>query len=232
MHNLFNHIPTLSEIFELLNWPQLHAVLGTIAAAVSILFAVIERLKRISIAKKLDATEQTVADLLSDAVQSEAKIRLAMKIIQSADALKERLIAKLCKQLVDKLPGHKIKREGNQWRKHFSINISYSEQCPYLFCLRFEYIQFNGLAVGVSFKTENYQARGNEYKAFVDSFGDPSDNCPDKYWLWRRYVDPKDELLSVERNWGSSEQPWVEIVKGELAAKIAKAFERTHEVLG
>ena len=88
MHDLFNHIPTLSEIFELLNWPQLHAVLGTIAAAISILFAVSERLKGRKLKEELDVTKKTLADLLDETVESPDKLALAMKIINSADALR------------------------------------------------------------------------------------------------------------------------------------------------
>ena len=169
--------------------------------------------------------------LLNEIAASADKVAGAMQVIFLADDIRKRLLADLRQQLLTRLPNHNIELTDAPWSRYSGFSISYSEQSPYRFSIEFDNTQFNGLRIGVSRKIKNDQARGNEYEAFVDSFGAASEKCPNEWWLWCRWASPADSLLPVPMNWQTSAEPWIDIVNGSLAERIEKAFRHTHDVL-
>ncbi len=169
--------------------------------------------------------------LLDEIVASPDKLAGAMQVVFLADDIRKRLLANLRQQLLTSLPDHDVELTDNPWARYSGLSITYSEQSPYRFSLEFDNSQFNGLGIGISRKIKNDQVRGNEYEEVVDSFGAPSEKCPNDWWLWWRWASPTDSLLPVPKNWQTAAEPWVDIVNKSLAARIEKAFRRTQEVL-
>jgi hypothetical protein len=142
--------------------------------------------------------DRTMSDhLLEEIVASHDKLAGAMQVIFLADDIRKRLLASLRQQLLARLPKHNVElTDAPSAQSGFSI--SYSEQSPYQFELKFEYTQFRGLYIGILRKDKNDQARGNEYEALVDSIGAGNQN---KWLLWWRWVSPMDSLLPVSEDW-------------------------------
>lgn len=173
--------------------------------------------------------DKTMSDHLVDEIAGSAeKVSAAMQVAFLIDSLRKKLLLHLRQQLVDNLPGRTIELHDDPWQKFSGVTISFSEASPYSFGLELQNSQFNRLVVGLYRKVSKSPERGNEYDLVVGSLGAASKN---DYWLWQREASTTDSLLPVERDWGISAEPWIEIADGTLSTKIAEAFTRAESVL-
>lgn len=231
MSNLLIHIPTLSEIFEFLNWPQLHAVLGAIAAAIAI---VVTLPKIVDLIRKPKLP--TDAEIIDGIVASSKKTARAVKAILLADRIKQQLFENLCEQLRKRLRDeyevgtapYKSLNETN-----FHLFISYStpaKRSQFQFRLQFATSQFRDCFVGI-YKPKDVQIGKEQFEAFVRAFGcQPDPNCPEEDWLWWQWTSlyPR---LGVENNWMQKEVNWIAIADKTLAEKIEKEFKKSQDAL-
>ena len=77
MSDFMHSLPSLNEVFQLLNWPQLHEIFGTIAAGlttISILFGLSQWFKRLGLQGKLTEAQKTIEMLKRDTNTLDANI--------------------------------------------------------------------------------------------------------------------------------------------------------------
>jgi hypothetical protein len=224
LQNLLDHLPTLNEVFELLNWPQLHAVLGVIGAAISIVFT-FAKIWEWWIGKQDDR------DFKDRIVKSPQKAVPAIRAIRLAEAIREQLILTLCQQL-DKQLGKRVETRSNFGEAGFYLYTSYSSVIPYEFCLAFDKARYNEVSVAVRKISPVGQERVKlDWKALNDAFNVRDAEWqgrygPNKGWLWWHFT-----YLPVDRNWQGSDDPWVAIADKTLAKKIAAAFDLSKRAL-
>jgi hypothetical protein len=173
--------------------------------------------------------DKTMSDhLVDEIVGSAERVSAAMQVIALTDTIRQRLFSDLKEQLAKKLPNRLIELSDDPWARYSGLTITSAADSRCQFAMEFQGTQFNDLVIGVPSHSMKSSVQAGKHEVLVNNFGAGSQNDT---WLWWRWASPADPLLPVARHWSTATEPWVNITTGELATRIADAFDRVLSVL-
>ena len=171
-------------------------------------------------------TDMTLrSQLLQDVTASSVTIASAMELVLAANDIQKHLICMLKSQIEARIADHEgwsLPYWDVSGRASSGFSIAFAGLTSQLFSVEFCASSYNRLAFGVSPPPRDGKGRPYDVTlrtTLIEKFGS-CDRGLTKTWPWIQLVSNQNNLLRVERDWGSSVEPWTNIVTGKLAETI------------
>lgn len=174
-----------------------------------------------------DMTErEKLIDLVTE---SKDTVASGFKLILAGSDIKKRLLEKLAEAVVQQATSEwqQINLSFEERKKYQGFSIRHNALADVAFRIEFQGTNFDGMIFGVHTKL------GQPFPAITSALnGKLGTGITSPAWPWYQYVAPNNAVLDANGNWGVSESPWIEVVDGTMAGKIAAAAKTIYASLG